>query len=205
MSSSRRSSRSSCSTWPPSRHADGGTSRGPPIRFRGRRLSIRTHHRAASTPETLTMIATTRRDEKARDSLRTRWAGVLLAALAALGTAAAYLIWLGWHASKDIHPDGSQTGPYEAWQVVGLVLDDRHHHGRPRVDPVTSWHRSSIPPTLTILWSVGRGDAARCWTQLLADRRLPDRRRIDCHRASRRFRRRRDRLSTGPGVTEPGR
>lgn len=98
------------------------------------------------------MIATTRRGEKARDSLRTRWAGVLLAALAALGTAAAYLIWLGWHASKDIHPDGSQTGPYEEWQVVGLVLTiaiitvglglSGHY--------VASF---AIPPTLTILWS----------------------------------------------------
>ncbi|MFE5295932.1 hypothetical protein [Streptomyces sp. NPDC056632] len=35
---------------------------------------------------------------------------------------AAWLAWLGWDQRRDVHPDGSETGPYEAWQVVGLVL-----------------------------------------------------------------------------------
>ncbi|MBQ1093024.1 hypothetical protein [Streptomyces sp. B93] len=30
--------------------------------------------------------------------------------------------WLGWDQRRDVHPDGSTTGPYEAWQVIGLVL-----------------------------------------------------------------------------------
>jgi hypothetical protein len=30
--------------------------------------------------------------------------------------------WLGWDQQRDVHPDGSTTGPYEAWQVIGLVL-----------------------------------------------------------------------------------
>ncbi|MFD9004180.1 hypothetical protein ACFV0T_25010 [Streptomyces sp. NPDC059582] len=40
-------------------------------------------------------------------------AGVALAIWAA---------WLGWDQRRDVHPDGSTTGPYEAWQVAGLVL-----------------------------------------------------------------------------------
>ncbi|MEU7070019.1 hypothetical protein AB0B30_04355 [Streptomyces narbonensis] len=35
---------------------------------------------------------------------------------------AAWAAWLGWDQHRDVHPDGSTTGPYEAWQVVGLVL-----------------------------------------------------------------------------------
>ncbi|WP_371634649.1 hypothetical protein OHB11_00960 [Streptomyces zaomyceticus] len=30
--------------------------------------------------------------------------------------------WLGWDQHRDVHPDGSTTGPYEAWQVIGLGL-----------------------------------------------------------------------------------
>ncbi|MET8805111.1 hypothetical protein [Streptomyces sp. NPDC004546] len=35
---------------------------------------------------------------------------------------AAWVVWLGWDQHRDVHPDGSTTGPYEAWQVIGLVL-----------------------------------------------------------------------------------
>ncbi|GJF32130.1 hypothetical protein KNE206_48300 [Kitasatospora sp. NE20-6] len=44
---------------------------------------------------------------------------LLLPALVAL---AAWAAWLGWDQHRDVHPDGSVTGPYEAWQVIGLVL-----------------------------------------------------------------------------------
>ncbi|MFE5791795.1 hypothetical protein ACFQ8C_04370 [Streptomyces sp. NPDC056503] len=44
--------------------------------------------------------------------------GVVTALLAIASWAA----WLGWDQKRDVHPDGSVTGPYEAWQVVGLVL-----------------------------------------------------------------------------------
>ncbi|MFK4597069.1 hypothetical protein RKD30_003736 [Streptomyces pristinaespiralis] len=44
---------------------------------------------------------------------------VLVPAVLAAGLWAA---WLGWDQHRDVHPDGSTTGPYEAWQVIGLVL-----------------------------------------------------------------------------------
>ncbi|SDK49126.1 hypothetical protein [Streptomyces indicus] len=47
-----------------------------------------------------------------------RLATVALAAFAL----AAWAAWLGWDQRRDVHPDGSTTGPYEAWQVAGLVL-----------------------------------------------------------------------------------
>jgi hypothetical protein len=34
----------------------------------------------------------------------------------------AWAAWLGWDQQRDVQPDGSVTGPYEAWQVIGLVL-----------------------------------------------------------------------------------
>lgn len=40
----------------------------------------------------------------------------------ALVSAALWAAWLGWDQQRDVHPDGSTTGPYEAWQVIGLVL-----------------------------------------------------------------------------------
>ncbi|MFJ1753148.1 hypothetical protein [Kitasatospora sp. NPDC088134] len=39
-----------------------------------------------------------------------------------LASALAWALWLGWDQRKDVHPDGSETGPYQPWQVVGLVL-----------------------------------------------------------------------------------
>lgn len=35
---------------------------------------------------------------------------------------AAWAVWLGWDQHRDVQPNGSVSGPYEAWQVVGLVL-----------------------------------------------------------------------------------
>ncbi|MEU9605747.1 hypothetical protein [Streptomyces sp. NPDC048057] len=54
---------------------------------------------------------------------RTRLIHHLLTTLALTGLAvAAWAVWLGWDQQRDQHPDGSTTGPYEAWQVIGLVL-----------------------------------------------------------------------------------
>ncbi|MEU6892380.1 hypothetical protein ABZ934_11400 [Streptomyces sp. NPDC046557] len=39
-----------------------------------------------------------------------------------LAPVAAWGAWLGWDQRRDVHPDGSVTGPYEAWQVIGLVV-----------------------------------------------------------------------------------
>ncbi|WP_306185033.1 MULTISPECIES: hypothetical protein [unclassified Streptomyces] len=35
---------------------------------------------------------------------------------------AVWAAWLGWDQHRDVQPDGSVTGPYAAWQVIGLVL-----------------------------------------------------------------------------------
>lgn len=48
-----------------------------------------------------------------------RLAPFLLPALVAL---TAWAAWLGWDQHRDVHPDGSETGPYEPWQVIGLVV-----------------------------------------------------------------------------------
>ena len=37
-------------------------------------------------------------------------------------TLAVWAAWLGWDQHRDVQPDGSVTGPYEAWQVIGLVV-----------------------------------------------------------------------------------
>ncbi|OIJ69381.1 hypothetical protein WN71_002430 [Streptomyces mangrovisoli] len=42
--------------------------------------------------------------------------------LPALVAAALWAAWLGWDQHRDVHPDGTTTGPYEVWQVAGLVL-----------------------------------------------------------------------------------
>ncbi|WP_374982726.1 hypothetical protein [Streptomyces fradiae] len=47
-------------------------------------------------------------------------AGVYL--VTAVAAAVLWAAWLGWDQHRDVHPDGSTTGPYEAWQVIGLVL-----------------------------------------------------------------------------------
>lgn len=40
-----------------------------------------------------------------------------------VAVAAAYLALLGWHAEKTLDPaTGRETGPYEAWQVIGFVI-----------------------------------------------------------------------------------
>ncbi|MEU2164200.1 hypothetical protein QRN89_12105 [Streptomyces chengbuensis] len=43
-------------------------------------------------------------------------------AVPALAASALWAVWLGWDQHRDVHPDGTTTGPYQAWQVIGLVL-----------------------------------------------------------------------------------
>ncbi|QES51884.1 hypothetical protein DEJ50_32595 [Streptomyces venezuelae] len=47
---------------------------------------------------------------------------ILAPCLLFLVPVAAWAAWLGWDQHRDVHPDGSVSGPYEAWQVIGLVL-----------------------------------------------------------------------------------
>lgn len=47
----------------------------------------------------------------------------LLPTLATAGASlAGWAAWLGWDQYRDVQSDGTTTGPYEAWQVIGLVL-----------------------------------------------------------------------------------
>ncbi|MYR43917.1 hypothetical protein [Streptomyces sp. SID5910] len=57
--------------------------------------------------------------ENRRPKSAAQWVWGLVLAVVAVGLWAA---WLGWDQHRDVHPDGSTTGPYEAWQVIGLVL-----------------------------------------------------------------------------------
>ena len=50
-------------------------------------------------------------------------AAQLLSILVLAGVSlAGWAAWLGWDQHRDVQPDGTTTGPYEAWQVIGLVL-----------------------------------------------------------------------------------
>lgn len=53
---------------------------------------------------------------------RARTGHFALVALLAVLAAATWFAWLGWDTTYDIDADGNQTGPYEAWQVIGAVL-----------------------------------------------------------------------------------
>lgn len=57
-----------------------------------------------------------------RRRLLTSASRALPALVPPLVAVAAWAAWLGWDQQPDVHPDGSTTGPYEAWQVIGLVL-----------------------------------------------------------------------------------
>ncbi|XTZ14007.1 hypothetical protein ACQSSU_21160 [Micromonospora echinospora] len=58
-------------------------------------------------------------DEKSRRPARP----VLWMVGLGVAAAVAYLAFLGWDREKDLDPvTGAETGPYEAWQVVGLAL-----------------------------------------------------------------------------------
>jgi hypothetical protein len=100
----------------------------------------------------MAMVAVPRRVGMVPDRRQSRKAGLLSAALATIATIAAYLIWLGWHATKDVAPSGSQAGPYEHWQVAGLAVT----LAVLTVGIGLSGHRwasLAIPATLTMIWS----------------------------------------------------
>ncbi|MGW3956282.1 hypothetical protein ACWEKM_36480 [Streptomyces sp. NPDC004752] len=47
----------------------------------------------------------------------------LLSILVLAGVSPAmWAAWLGWDQDRDVRADGTTTGPYEVWQVAGLVL-----------------------------------------------------------------------------------
>ncbi|MGW7101871.1 hypothetical protein [Streptomyces sp. NPDC054838] len=54
------------------------------------------------------------------EGIRIRVLPLLTALVPAALSMALWAAWLGWDQHRDVHPDGSVTGPYETWQVVGL-------------------------------------------------------------------------------------
>lgn len=64
-----------------------------------------------------------------------------VALVAAVLTVAAWLAWLGWDQQRN--PDGS--GPYEAWQVVGLALT------LSAVAAASSWRSADIAQSMVIV------------------------------------------------------
>jgi len=60
--------------------------------------------------------------EVAQASLPARMGRVRTATLVAVATLASYVAWLGWDQTKYRGSDGNLHGPYETWQVVGLVI-----------------------------------------------------------------------------------
>ena len=87
-------------------------------------------------------------------SVARRW---LAEALWFLGLAAVaagdYLLWLGWHRQKHLNSAGTLSGPYETWQVLGVVavlaaavvLAARRRH----------WvATAAVPITATVVFSI---------------------------------------------------
>ncbi|MFJ2030489.1 hypothetical protein [Streptosporangium sp. NPDC087985] len=76
------------------------------------------------------------------------------AGLLAVATFVNYMAWLGWDREKDVLPDGTTTGPYQPWQVVGVALGlgvlaaVAGRRGHPVIDAV------AISLTMTVCWSV---------------------------------------------------
>ncbi|MFI6506391.1 hypothetical protein ACIBCT_02200 [Streptosporangium sp. NPDC050855] len=48
--------------------------------------------------------------------------GVRTGVILAVASAVNYLAWLGWDRQRDVAPDGTVSGPYQTWQVAGLVI-----------------------------------------------------------------------------------
>jgi hypothetical protein len=72
----------------------------------------------------------------------------------ALGTWITYLAWLGWDQTKELGPDGYLHGPYQEWQVAGLVITlvVLASIGGRLVRPLLS--AFVIPVVLTLTWSI---------------------------------------------------
>ena len=61
-------------------------------------------------------------NESAPVPARARTGRLALIALLTVLAAATWFAWLGWDTTYDIDADGNQTGPYEAWQVIGAAV-----------------------------------------------------------------------------------
>lgn len=78
----------------------------------------------------------------------------VVAGAVALGTLIAYLAWLGWDQTKELGADGYLHGPYQSWQVAGLVITivALASIGGRLMPPLLSAFVISV--VLTLTWSV---------------------------------------------------
>ncbi len=78
-------------------------------------------------------------------------------------TAGNYLGWLGWDQRYDVGPGGVVTGPYEPWQVAGLVI------GLAILAAFAGWRGhpgvaiAAIPAVMTLCFSVDAAAASPFW------------------------------------------
>jgi hypothetical protein len=78
-------------------------------------------------------------------------------------TAGNYLAWLGWDQHYDIGPGGVATGPYQWWQVAGLVI------GVGALAAFAGWRRhpevaiAVIPAVITLCFSVDAAPDSAFW------------------------------------------
>jgi hypothetical protein len=81
-------------------------------------------------------------------------AAALLGMTLAVLTTVTYLAFLAWDQHKDIDPFGNVTGPYQAWQIVGVVL------ALGAVAGMAGWHDQAgtaiavIPTVFTTCWII---------------------------------------------------
>lgn len=80
--------------------------------------------------------------------------GLRLAVVLAILTTGNYLGWLGWDQRYDVDADGVVSGPYQPWQVVGLVA------GLAALAGLAGWRRhpevarTAIPAAMTLCFAV---------------------------------------------------
>ena len=86
--------------------------------------------------------------------IRSLISAFMIGAILAVATLIAYLAWIGWDQTKQLGADGYLHGPYESWQVAGLVITVL------ALAAIGGWRGQvvasilAIPAVLTLTWSV---------------------------------------------------
>lgn len=76
--------------------------------------------------------------------VRAASASVLTVVVLAVLTTVDYFVFLGWDQAYDVDPEGVVTGPYQAWQVVGLCF------GLVALAAGAAWHGHSTEVVVVI-------------------------------------------------------
>ncbi|GAA4568828.1 hypothetical protein GCM10023193_51260 [Planotetraspora kaengkrachanensis] len=95
-------------------------------------------------------------------------AGARIGVILAVASFVNYMAWLGWDHEWDVEPDGSLSGPYQPWQVAGLVVGLGFlaglagRRGHPRIGTLSiagvmwlSWSVNAAISDDSGLWAVG--------------------------------------------------